>query len=70
VSLALDSWTSPNELAIMSVKAYNMDRYWALREVQLAVDEVDGLLYSYSESSLKTIGQGSTYCWKASHTFE
>jgi hypothetical protein len=41
VSLALDRWTSTNKLAITSVIAYYMDRNWALREVQLAVDQVD-----------------------------
>jgi len=45
VSLALDGWTSPNKLAITSVIAYNMDRNWALREVQLAFDEVYRLFY-------------------------
>jgi chaperone required for assembly of F1-ATPase len=41
VSLALDRWTSTNKLAITSVIAYYMDRNWALREVQLAVDQVN-----------------------------
>jgi len=31
VSLALDGWTSPNKLAIISVIDYYMDRNWALR---------------------------------------
>jgi len=39
-----------NKLAIMSVIVYCMDRYWALREVQLAYDDVDSLLLSYFES--------------------
>ena len=50
VSLALDGWKSTNKLAITSVIAYNMDRNWALREVQLAFDEVDRLFYSHLES--------------------
>jgi len=50
VSLALDGWTSTNKLAIMSVIAYYMDRIWALREVQLAFDEVDHLIGSCFES--------------------
>jgi len=50
VSLALDGWTSTNKLAITSVIAYYMDRNWALREVQLAFDEVDRLFYSRFES--------------------
>ena len=43
VSLALDGLTSTNKLATTSVIAYYMDRNWALREVQLAFDEVDHL---------------------------
>jgi len=45
VTLALDRWTSTNKLAITSVIAYYMDQNWALREVQLAFDEVDRLFY-------------------------
>ena len=50
VSLALDGWISTNKLAITSVIAYCMDRNWALREVQLALDEVDHMFYSRFES--------------------
>ena len=50
VSLALDGWTSTNKLAITSVIAYYMDRNWALRDVQLAFDEVDPLFFSAFES--------------------
>ena len=50
VGLALDAWTSPNKPAIMSVIAYYMDRNWALREVQLAFNEVDCLFFSHFES--------------------
>jgi len=50
VSLALDGWTSTNELAITSVIAYYMDRNWALRGVQLAFDEVARLFCSRFES--------------------
>jgi hypothetical protein len=50
VSLALDRWTSMNKIAITSVIAYYMDRNWALREVQLAFDEVDRLFGSRVES--------------------
>jgi len=50
VSLALDGWTSTNKLAITSVIAYYMDRNWALRDVQLAFDEVDCLFCSCFES--------------------
>jgi len=70
VSLALDGWGSTNELAIMSVIAYYMDRNWALREVQLVFDGVDYHFFSYYKSQLRIIGQGSTYWGKASHTFE
>jgi hypothetical protein len=50
VSLALDGWTSMNKLAITSVIAYYMDLNWALREVQLAFDEVNLLFFSRFES--------------------
>ena len=50
VSLALDGWTSTNKLAITSVIAYYMDRHRALREVQLAFDEVNRLFISRFES--------------------
>jgi hypothetical protein len=50
VSLALDGWTSTNKLAITSVIANYMDRNWALREVQLAFDEVNRLIISHFES--------------------
>jgi len=59
VSLALDGWTSTNKLAITSVIAYYMYRSWALREVQLAFDEVDSPIFSHFESSLRITGQGS-----------
>jgi len=49
VSLALDRWTSTNKFAITSVIAYHMDQNWALRDVQLAFDEVDRLFYSLFE---------------------
>ena len=50
VSLTLDGWTSTNKLAITSVITYYMDRNWALREVQLAFDEVHLLFSSRFES--------------------
>jgi len=50
VSLALDGWTSTIKLAISSVIAYYIDQNWALREVQLAFDEVDRLFGSSFES--------------------
>jgi hypothetical protein len=46
-SLALDRWTSTNKLAITLVITYDMDRTWALREVQLAFNEVDYHFFSY-----------------------
>jgi len=70
VSLALDGWTSTNKLAITSVIAYYMDRNWALREVQLAFDEVYSPIFSYFESSLRITGQGSAYGSTSSRTFE
>jgi len=50
VSLALEGWTSTNKLGIMSVIAYYIDRNWALREFQLAFDEVDRLFFPHFES--------------------
>jgi len=50
VSLALDGLTSTNKLAITSVIAYYMDRKWAMREVQLAFDEVSSLFFFYFNS--------------------
>jgi len=50
VSLGVDGWTSTNKLAITLVIAYYMDRNWALREVQLAFNEVDRLFFSHFES--------------------
>jgi len=50
VNLALDRWTSPNKLATTSVIAYYMDLNWALREIELAFDEVDRLFFSCLES--------------------
>jgi hypothetical protein len=69
-SLALDGWTSRNKLAITSVIDDYMDQNWALREVQLAFDEVDRLFGSCFESYLQMIGQGPTYWSKVSRTFE
>jgi len=61
---------STNKLAIRSVIANYMDRNWALRDVQLAFDEVDSPFYSHFESSLRITGQGSAYGSTASRTFE
>jgi len=70
VSLALDGSTSIIKLAITLVIAYYMDRNWALRDVQLRLDDVDNLFFSYSECYFRLLSQGSTYWTKASHTFE
>jgi len=56
VSLAIDGWTSRNKSAKTSVIAYFTDRNWALREVQLAFDEVESPFFSYFENSLKITG--------------
>jgi hypothetical protein len=50
VSLALDGWTSMTKLAITSVISYYLSGNWALREVQLALDEVDRLFCSRFET--------------------
>jgi len=70
VSLTLNGWTSTNKLAISSVIAYCMDPNWALRDVQLAFDEVDSQFFFYFEWLLRLIGQGSTYWSNPSPTFE
>jgi len=49
VSLAFDWWTSTNAVANTSVMAYCMNQNWALRQVQLAFDEVDRLFCSCFE---------------------
>jgi hypothetical protein len=48
ITLTLDGWTSTNKLAITLVVTDFMDQNWALREVQLAGDEVDWLFGSLS----------------------
>jgi len=50
VSLALDGWTSTNKLAIKSGIVYYIDHNWAIREVQLAIDEVSSLFLFYFNS--------------------
>ena len=70
VSLALDRWTSMNRLAIMSVIVHYKDQNWALREVQLAFNEVDSPFFSYFKIPLRITGQESTYGSTASRTFE
>jgi len=50
VSVALDGWTSTNQLARTSIIMYYMDHIWALREVQLMFDEVDYHFFSYYKS--------------------
>jgi len=50
VSLALDEWTSMNKLATASAIAYDMDRKWALREVQHTCDVIPRLCISIFES--------------------
>jgi hypothetical protein len=69
VSLALDSWIAMNTLAITLVIASYTDWNWALGEVQLPVNEIDGQFFSAFESQLRMIGQGPTYWSKASSTF-
>jgi len=59
-SFALDGWTSTNILAIMSSIACYLDRNWAMRDVQLAFDEVHSLFISYFKPKLRVMGQGST----------
>jgi len=52
-----------SEVARSSVIAYYMDRNWALQDVQLTFDEVDGGLFSSFESQLLMMGQGPTH-WR------
>jgi len=58
VSLALDGWTSTCKFARMSVIASYMNCNWALWDLQLTFDEVDGLLFSYFESWLRLLRKG------------
>jgi hypothetical protein len=60
VSLAWDKGISVNKFAITSLFAYYTDRNWALREVQLAFDQVDSEFFFYFASSLRITGQEST----------
>jgi len=50
VSSALDGWSSANTLAITLVIPYYMNQNWALREDQLAFDDVDCLVISAFDS--------------------
>jgi hypothetical protein len=59
-----------NKLAVMSVTAYYIVQNWALRELQLALDEVDSSFFSNIESALRITGQGSSYWSMASRAFE
>jgi hypothetical protein len=68
--LGVDRWTLRNNLAISLVIAYDMDRNWALQDVQLAVDKVDRLLFSYFRNEILMIGQEATYWSLTSKTFE
>jgi hypothetical protein len=49
VNLALDRWTSMNQLVIMLAIAYNMDHTLALQEVSLSFNDVDSLFCSFIE---------------------
>ena len=42
VSIALDRWTSQNQLAITLVILYYISKNWTLGEVQIAFEEVSG----------------------------
>jgi len=50
VSLPLKEQTSTNELSVTLVIGYYMDPNWALREVQLAFDEVNRQFFPGFES--------------------
>jgi hypothetical protein len=50
VCFTLDGWISTNKLASTSIIGYYIDRNGALREVELAFDEVECLFYSHFES--------------------
>ena len=42
VSIALDGWTSPNKMAILSIIGYYVTSDWHLAEVQLGFDQIFG----------------------------
>lgn len=52
LSLALDGWTSPNKIGVLSIIAYFVDESWNLQEVQLAFDQVSG---THDGATLKTL---------------
>jgi len=54
----------------MLVNANDMYPYWALREVELAFDEIDRLFFSGFESYLTMTGPAPTHCSRASFIFE
>jgi hypothetical protein len=43
IGVTLDMWTSTHKLAILLGIAYIMSRYWASREVNLTLDDVETL---------------------------
>ena len=42
ISLALDIWTSPNNITFMAIIGYFIDRKWKLREVLLGFEPLSG----------------------------
>jgi hypothetical protein len=58
-----------NKVAITQIIAYYIDQNWELGEVQLALDEVDNLLFSNFRKDLRTIGHVTKHCSKTDHTF-
>ena len=42
ISLALDIWTSPNNITFMAIVGYFIDRNWKLREVLLGFEPLSG----------------------------
>jgi hypothetical protein len=66
----LDRWISTIKPTVEWVIAYCMDPNWALREVQLASNEIDRMFCSTFESQLRMISQGPTYWSNGSRAYE
>ena len=42
ISIAIDAWTSPNKLAILSIIGYFVTSDWRLAEIQLGFEQIQG----------------------------
>lgn len=70
INLALDGWTSMNNLAITSFIAYYMDCHWVLPKLTLTIIKVDNLFFSYCKWEVIMMGPELTYWTKAGMTLK